>query len=318
MRPFAALLPAVALGCLVDLSPQRDCGDGYIDELAGEECEPSRADSLAGRCPVGEVPGPDACDPNTCTFDLAACTRCGNGVLDPGEACDPEAMNQLTCPLGGVAYCRSDCTIDRSGCAHGCGDGVVDPDEECEPPLDESPDDLAAPILCIDLPAPIESGYGKKEYAGPCDRETCQWGRSSCSYCDNLALEDRKFLGDKDLYLDFEGMTLTTPEVCDRHSDGTLMVDEAALVDYCRGVCETNSVVHCAITCADSCKAFVPATDEPPDHGCCTPRGQPCPYQPGSDDLEPGRKPCCHVLESPEDAGSASCETNGLFVYTCR
>lgn len=55
------------------------------------------------------------------TFSSSATTRlncppplCGNGRLDPGEACD------------GGANCRSNCTIRR------CGDGIVDPGEQCD------------------------------------------------------------------------------------------------------------------------------------------------------------------------------------------
>src|SRR5512139_2884239 len=52
-------------------------------------------------------------------------SRCGNGVIDRGEDCDPPGS---PCPDGEL--CADDCT-----CAGPiCGNGVIDPGEECDPP----------------------------------------------------------------------------------------------------------------------------------------------------------------------------------------
>ncbi len=63
------------------------CGDGVLDDLAGEACEDGNLD--AG----------DGCSP-TCRFEV-----CGNGVLDLGEQCDPP----------GSAECGSGCLITIQG-----------------------------------------------------------------------------------------------------------------------------------------------------------------------------------------------------------
>ncbi|MCB9557953.1 MAG: hypothetical protein H6707_17705 [Deltaproteobacteria bacterium] len=51
-----------------------------------------------------------------------AALGCGNGALDPGEACDEGAFNSLLPD----APCRPDCKKRR------CGDGVKDSDEQCD------------------------------------------------------------------------------------------------------------------------------------------------------------------------------------------
>src|SRR5690606_19543653 len=40
---------------------------------------------------------------------------CGNGVLDPGEDCDPTAPESDAC-------CTAECTIARLGCGNGCAE----------------------------------------------------------------------------------------------------------------------------------------------------------------------------------------------------
>ena len=64
---------------------------------------------------------------------------CGDGFLDPGEACDGADLNQQSCQsLGyylptGTLGCRSDCDFDLSGCGGAfCGNGIADGPEECE------------------------------------------------------------------------------------------------------------------------------------------------------------------------------------------
>lgn len=49
----------------------------------------------------------------------AGCVTCGNGVIEPGEACEPP----------GVGNCTADCQLPAT-----CGNGVVEPGEACEPP----------------------------------------------------------------------------------------------------------------------------------------------------------------------------------------
>jgi len=68
-------------------------------------------------------------------------TLCGNGVVDPGEECDPPDMNGKDCtdflapaPAGLACFppgSPSECQFDTSGCAL-CGDNILNPGEECD------------------------------------------------------------------------------------------------------------------------------------------------------------------------------------------
>ncbi len=136
-------------GCLPEV-----CGDGVVNFSVNEQCEPGqgsscRADCTVAICGDSVVEGAERCDPDgagcvncqpvVCgdgVYNLAAeacdasdpssppCTAlcaspvCGNGLVEPGEACD--AMSS-TC-----ASCQ----------ANVCGDGFVNfPSETCEPSL---------------------------------------------------------------------------------------------------------------------------------------------------------------------------------------
>jgi len=79
-----------------------------------------------------------ACRPSTTEPDLGLATaRCGNGILEAGEACDQGALGGADClsavgALDGQLACTADCQLDTSAC-HTCGDGDVEPAEQCEP-----------------------------------------------------------------------------------------------------------------------------------------------------------------------------------------
>ena len=73
MRAFAFAL-AVSVGvvvgnaCLLDLDHQIACGDKYVDEAAGEECDPGDPDSFKNACADVRPAGSGACDPEDCTI----------------------------------------------------------------------------------------------------------------------------------------------------------------------------------------------------------------------------------------------------------
>jgi hypothetical protein len=60
---------------------------------------------------------------------------CGNGAINPGEACDSANLNGATCDSqgyqGGVLGCTLDCRLDTRNC-YGCGDGRRNGDEQCD------------------------------------------------------------------------------------------------------------------------------------------------------------------------------------------
>lgn len=65
----------------------------------------------------------------TTTGGSGGATLCGNGMIDPGEPCDGDALGDATCEglgySGGALACKA-CELDISGCtgAEDCADGV--------------------------------------------------------------------------------------------------------------------------------------------------------------------------------------------------
>ncbi|MBI1812714.1 hypothetical protein HYR82_02950 [Candidatus Peregrinibacteria bacterium] len=84
------------------------CGDGIVQKLLGEQCEPSTFDnSLPYHCG------------NDCRF---ASDFCGDGVIQAGEQCDDAGFNSDALP----DHCRTNCSASR------CGDGILDSGEQCD------------------------------------------------------------------------------------------------------------------------------------------------------------------------------------------
>ncbi len=92
--------------------PPPSCGDGIIQE--GEDCDAS--DMGTGTCQsLGFDTGRLVCG-TTCKYDTNLCVkRCGNGVLDLGEACDG-TLGVMACTTWGFNACTDTCTIDTRRC----------------------------------------------------------------------------------------------------------------------------------------------------------------------------------------------------------
>lgn len=75
-----------------------------------------------------------ACNPN-CSLNTNGCTFCGNGAIEPGEACDGMNLGGKTCQsqgfAGGSLSCNPNCSLNTSGCTL-CGNGQIDPGEACD------------------------------------------------------------------------------------------------------------------------------------------------------------------------------------------
>ena len=143
------------------------CGDGYWDEPAGEECDDGNTidgDGCSSTCKIepycgdGTVDAGEECDDGNNTDGdgcSAACTTepvCGDGTLDPGEGCDDgnnidgdgcsaNCTIEPICGNGVIDYgeeCDDGNNIDGDGCASDCtvepycGDGYLDPGEQCD------------------------------------------------------------------------------------------------------------------------------------------------------------------------------------------
>lgn len=97
-------------GCSSDCFQERGfCGDGTVQRLLGEQCEPNVTDAAV---------------PLQCVACRYVSFTCGNGQLEIGEECDDAAGNS-DAP---GARCRRDCSVGR------CGDGILDTvrAEECD------------------------------------------------------------------------------------------------------------------------------------------------------------------------------------------
>lgn len=99
------------LTCLGCGGSDDEAATGTLDCPAGAEscvCQPGNV------CDPGLVCVSDHC------VDLSGPAECGNGQIDPGEACDLGAFNADT------GICRTDCQLQT------CGDGFVGPSEACD------------------------------------------------------------------------------------------------------------------------------------------------------------------------------------------
>lgn len=78
-----------------------------------------------------------------CAADPACGPMCGNAKVEPPEACDGNNLNGKTCAsegfVGGMLVCKSDCTIDTSGCGtaemcNNAADDDIDGHVDCGDP----------------------------------------------------------------------------------------------------------------------------------------------------------------------------------------
>ena len=161
-----------------------------------------------------------ACDAGTKNVD-----SCGDGFLDPGEACDGSEMVATNCQeLGyyeqfGALKCGSECQLDVTVCASRCGDGVVHTGfgERCdhENLLDEScetlglgsgtlqcrntcrldPSGCEIPVVCGDgtIMAPLEECEGLELNGNSCESLGFYMGELKCS--DDCELDTSNCIG---------------------------------------------------------------------------------------------------------------------------
>ncbi len=108
------------------LDPGEECDDGGVDttncdsDCTAPACGDRHVNTAAGeQCDDGNTVAGDGCSPQ-CQIEA-----CGNGVLDPGEACDEGGVD--------TTNCDSDCTRPACGDRHvntaageDCDDGGVD------------------------------------------------------------------------------------------------------------------------------------------------------------------------------------------------
>ncbi len=168
---------ACGADCTLDLTPCEAagrCGDGRLQDGAGEQCDGADLGSLTcGTFFPGYEDGTLACL-DDCTVDTSGCPRCGDGARQAanGEVCDGTDLDGARCEdLGfyaGSLACAPGCdAFDPSACGGACGDAVVQGafGEDCEPSL---PVDACCGALGLGIGEPTCSA-------------TCAWGSSDCA-----------------------------------------------------------------------------------------------------------------------------------------
>ena len=156
------------------------CGNGVKDP--GEPCDfYDVGDTTCESLGLGS--GFVYCD-GSCTLDTSQCNPsgsiCGDGRIDPGEACDSFDIGGATCEafgLGpGLVRCSPSCTFDTTRCDPNpgtCGNGQLEGDEECE-----------ARWLAGQTCRSLGFGSGLLECG-----DTCEFDTSGCGWCGNGVVE---------------------------------------------------------------------------------------------------------------------------------
>lgn len=135
---------ALALACTFDSSGLQSAGppDSATGTSASSSSssgpaltttqDPTTGTSTGGSSTTAVDPTPGSSSSST---TAPPPPNCGDGVLDPDEACDGAELGRQTCAdlgfLGGTLACTAGCALDTSACLS-CGNGVLDPGEDCE------------------------------------------------------------------------------------------------------------------------------------------------------------------------------------------
>ena len=289
---LAGLLFGGTAACVIDLDHKLNCGDGFTDEDAGEDCDPLDPQSVESACEdKGFASGLARCDPMACKIEVSAelCAVCGDGVLSPGEQCDGASLGSRRCPSGeDLVACDPDtCLLNYDACPT-CGNGQLEVElgEECDWNYDPGDAVEGEKIDCTDL-EPIGSiqykGYSQGAVSVNACTKSCQLARKECSFCGD-GIQDDSY---SDLGLQGNQVTQGA-EVC----DGQDASDEA-IQKHCKQVCADSSNLNfrCDFDCVDNCTTMIsPATEEA---NCCVVGGQEC------DPVIP----CCFELDNPGEEG---------------
>jgi cysteine-rich repeat protein len=196
-----------------------NCGDGVVQTALGEACDKG-LDPVTG----ARLNGPGTGCSFSCTSDT-----CGNGTLDPGEACDDGVNN------GPGKRCTIACSVTPI-----CGDGIKDAPEQCDDHNLTSGDGCSA--TCTTELAVC--GNGVKETFGPTPEQCDDGNKVSNDGCSATCTTEVAVCGN--------GIKETfgpTPEACD---DGNTVNG-----DGCESNCQLTPVV-----CGDGIKAPTEECDD--------------------------------------------------------
>jgi hypothetical protein len=322
---FAVCVPAFGLGlgagCLLELRHELSCGDGRVDVLAGEHCDPRAPDSphLTECLDRGLGEGEAQCT-DECKLEVSKdiCAACGDGIAAGQEDCDGNDLRGQICPSAkGALSCAADCRFDASGCDL-CGDEIVQsPPEECDVQRCSTNEDCGGDTICEEktktciVPGDITFGTdcAELEVTGSLGKNSYTSGSVHNNDCGTLCLFDRRpcnFCGDGEVDPSYEDQGLNggfnqVAEVCDGSE-----ANQAALKTYCEDLCTdgngTTLELRCDFVCDIDCADFKDPEWEDPvveSARCCVVGAQPCDV--------PSGFPCCWELDYPEEDPKDAC-----------
>jgi hypothetical protein len=276
-----ALVAALAGSCLLELEHEIACGDGYVDPLSGEECDPAVPSSYVDKCAGTSRPeGEAACDPVTCTIvnDKEQCAVCGDDNVDEelGEECDGSNLRGRRCPGGGDGLqCSTECLFDFAECEP-CGNGMVEGEEECDP----EPGGFVTvrPCAGADETEPLEP-ITKPYASGNSTRcDGCRYNRTQCGFCGDGVLDDGTEPVDFGVY--------APAEWC----DGDQFDQERLDMEFGTAWC-TDDGQRVNAGCESDCRSFIDRTDVAL---CCLKKSETCPAV--GVDIR-----CCYEYDHPDE-----------------
>lgn len=281
------------------------CGNGVVE--AGERCDPPNScptscddqdvcttDSLQGsadqctaHCVHDQITacgGEDGCCPEGCdATNDADCNRiCGNGVVEPGEYCDPPSLCPTSCDdqdacttdtlQGSAAQCTARCVhaaitacvggdgccpvgcdaTNDNDCSPVCGNGVVEPGEHCDPPG-------SCPTDCDDQnPCTNDTLEGE---AATCTARCVHAPVTQCQNGDGCCPSGCDATSDNDCSASCGNGVLEPGETCDPPSSCPTACDD-------QNVCTTDTLEGSAANCNARC-VFTAITTCQSGDGCC-------------------------------------------------
>jgi len=153
--------------CVADACVEKGCGDGYVDEFDGEECDDGNGDPQ------------DGCEPATCLFSCHADTDCDDAQICTGtETCGTTSHQ---CEQGTAVACSPGDACHTSECQEEAGGTCV------ETLIDADMDGYAASSLgacgtdCDDSTALRTPAPGTQEVCGDGLDNDCNGGTSDAT-----------------------------------------------------------------------------------------------------------------------------------------